>query len=433
MEPRFGVDLSAVRLHQDSAGDELSRKLGARAVTVGRDIFFRNGSYSETNDKGLRLLAHEIAHVVQQTSSPSNASRDGGSTEAEREASFAAASVAYGAHAPPLSSFSQAPACEKDEDASAALPTPTMHLEDDPKVPDREELSTKIGNGEFGGDSKVTAFIDQLIEVLNKRSANNDLPQMKQHRSLRESLTRSALSREFEILVEFVGANPNYGLKQLKHGWMRGLLSRLDFSTRNQGSDVHKQESGWDFSTAGRNLPKTSRVEIPVAVAMKEGKARKWPKVAPILALLLNHLKVLASASDPPLLFRADNRDSGAGTPHGSGYSVDVYLEHEMTKTKHGKNVTAIEDMPASDERFYDAQTAIQFLLLIDSAAKEANARWHVIYNDFRVADAVNRHLGYERVTYKGLFRYNKKGNPEMEWHGPAPLVLHFHLDVVPE
>lgn len=65
-EPRFGVDLSAVRVHTDSAAQQSARDIHADAYTVGRDIVFGAGQYAPGTPTGRRLLAHELAHVVQQ-------------------------------------------------------------------------------------------------------------------------------------------------------------------------------------------------------------------------------------------------------------------------------------------------------------------------------------------------------------------------------
>jgi len=68
MEPRFGVDFGAVRVHSDEEADTRSRALHARAFTVGSDIFFRAGEYTPGTADGRRLLAHELTHTIQQGS-----------------------------------------------------------------------------------------------------------------------------------------------------------------------------------------------------------------------------------------------------------------------------------------------------------------------------------------------------------------------------
>ena len=68
MESAFGIDFSAVRVHTDDQADMLNRALSARAFTTGQDIFFRHGAYNPGASSGRELLAHELTHVVQQTS-----------------------------------------------------------------------------------------------------------------------------------------------------------------------------------------------------------------------------------------------------------------------------------------------------------------------------------------------------------------------------
>ena len=63
MEPRFGVDFSHVRVHTGSNALQLNQAVGAQAFTHGSDIYFGAG-HSPTN---LKLTAHELTHVVQQT------------------------------------------------------------------------------------------------------------------------------------------------------------------------------------------------------------------------------------------------------------------------------------------------------------------------------------------------------------------------------
>ncbi|KAF5436621.1 Peptidoglycan-binding (PGRP) domain of peptidoglycan hydrolases-containing protein [Candidatus Methanophagaceae archaeon] len=66
-EPRFGYDFSQVRIHTDAQAAELARALNARAFTVGQDVVFGAGQYALGTTEGMRLLAHELTHVVQQT------------------------------------------------------------------------------------------------------------------------------------------------------------------------------------------------------------------------------------------------------------------------------------------------------------------------------------------------------------------------------
>lgn len=66
MEQRFGHEFGLVRLHTHARATESAAAVGARAYTVGRDVVFAAGEYAPDTDAGRRLIAHELAHVVQQ-------------------------------------------------------------------------------------------------------------------------------------------------------------------------------------------------------------------------------------------------------------------------------------------------------------------------------------------------------------------------------
>ncbi|MGA7413492.1 MAG: DUF4157 domain-containing protein, partial [Bryobacteraceae bacterium] len=65
-ESRFGFDFSGVRVHADAEAAESASVLNARAYTVGRHLVFANRQYAPEANAGKWLLAHELAHVVQQ-------------------------------------------------------------------------------------------------------------------------------------------------------------------------------------------------------------------------------------------------------------------------------------------------------------------------------------------------------------------------------
>ncbi len=66
-EPRMGVDLGQVRIQDSSEAAAMSQALNARAFTVGNTIAFDLGEYRPGTETGRHLLAHELAHTVQQT------------------------------------------------------------------------------------------------------------------------------------------------------------------------------------------------------------------------------------------------------------------------------------------------------------------------------------------------------------------------------
>jgi hypothetical protein len=66
MEPRFRADFGGVRIHAGERAARLAARLGARAFTFGRHIFFGRGEWHPETQAGAELLAHELVHTVQQ-------------------------------------------------------------------------------------------------------------------------------------------------------------------------------------------------------------------------------------------------------------------------------------------------------------------------------------------------------------------------------
>jgi hypothetical protein len=94
MERRFGHDFSQVRIHADGKSAESTRETNALAYTVGRDVVFNTDQYQPQTETGQRLIAHELAHVVQHGRAEASGSgalrmgsrNDSSENEAERAA-----------------------------------------------------------------------------------------------------------------------------------------------------------------------------------------------------------------------------------------------------------------------------------------------------------------------------------------------------------
>ena len=100
-----GHSLANVRIHNDPGAHELTRMLGARAVTVGHSIYVGAGEYQPSTVGGQRLLAHEVAHTIQQAgmaipSAGQMRVSDPGDTEEVEAESFAHAVTAGAVHVP---------------------------------------------------------------------------------------------------------------------------------------------------------------------------------------------------------------------------------------------------------------------------------------------------------------------------------------------
>jgi len=156
LEPRFGHSFADVRVHADDRAAGSARAVGAHAYAVGPHVVFGAGRYAPGSADGRRLLAHELAHVVQQrgAASPSLQPRlEVGRADdpAEREADAAAARVTTGADAGPLRA------------EGAALRRIAVFERYDPLglEPEAEEETGEAEDGSPGGAAGDTPLFDE--------------------------------------------------------------------------------------------------------------------------------------------------------------------------------------------------------------------------------------------------------------------------------
>jgi hypothetical protein len=186
------------------------------------------------------------------------------------------------------------------------------------------------------------------------------------------------------------------------YAWAVSRREQVDFETVPQKAAWLPASFGPSYAPA-----EADKVPVPASVRSEAG----MPPVAPETAVFLTELeRVLAAASPPQTYTAANYSPHGLGSWKEKGFSVDLRL-------------------PAArlDSRgFYDRSAAISFLLNLSKAASSLGAHWRVLYNDFSVAQAVNAATGSRNVVFTG--NVDAKGG--LNWHGPAPLILHFHLDL---
>jgi hypothetical protein len=130
MEPRFGHDFSAVRVHTDAKAAESATAVNALAYTIGRNVVFGEGRYAPGTQSGLRLLAHELTHTVQQNGLGLRPSLEIGRLDdpGEREADRIADAVVGGATAPPLIPASGPALLRRTPDEPEPLRADIAHL-----------------------------------------------------------------------------------------------------------------------------------------------------------------------------------------------------------------------------------------------------------------------------------------------------------------
>jgi Domain of unknown function (DUF4157) len=90
LAPAMGGSLGDVRIHTDDGAAAMARAVTARAFTVGNDIYFGRGEYRPGTSDGNELIAHEVAHTVQQRGAPQDGplvvSQPGDALERDAEA-----------------------------------------------------------------------------------------------------------------------------------------------------------------------------------------------------------------------------------------------------------------------------------------------------------------------------------------------------------
>jgi hypothetical protein len=152
MEPRFGRDFSGVRIHSDSQAGESARAVDAHAYTVGQHIVFDHGKYEPHSNSGRDLLAHELAHTVQQHGlQRSSDDLSLGETTEYQRLEHEADSIAHavmsspgGAVAPSLTAHPSRPVISRNrKTVDAKGVAPTEEAKDTTKLPQKATSDNK--------------------------------------------------------------------------------------------------------------------------------------------------------------------------------------------------------------------------------------------------------------------------------------------------
>lgn len=131
MEPRFGYDFSRTRVHIGGPAARSASAVNARAYTVGERLVFAEGQYQPRAASGQQLIAHELAHVVQQSRAralaPQRAISEPGDAS-EQEAESAARTVTNGGREIPR--IASSPVFRLQRTCGAALGKPKKDCTD---------------------------------------------------------------------------------------------------------------------------------------------------------------------------------------------------------------------------------------------------------------------------------------------------------------
>jgi hypothetical protein len=186
-EAGLGRSLADVRVHTDGQAAEAARSMNADAYTVGRDVVFGEGRYRPGTPAGERLLAHELAHVVQQGgSSRSGVERemsrpgDAGELAADRAADSLVAGRKAGVAPEPVG-------IQRQEAGKTQQTTPT--------VTDRDKANdlSKVKVGDVGPGAEDIVLIRDWMEKHQFAQPENQQTEGEKHVLLNgEEMTISA-------------------------------------------------------------------------------------------------------------------------------------------------------------------------------------------------------------------------------------------------
>ncbi len=140
-EPRFGHDFGRVRIHSDSRAAESAQAVNALAYTVGNHISFGAAGYHPQSREGRQLMAHELAHVVQQ--SQRGDAIAAGESHFEAEADRAASEVTSASKRPALTGRGQ-PGLQRQKSGAATSPTPVAPTASQQKLIDAARRAAAI-------------------------------------------------------------------------------------------------------------------------------------------------------------------------------------------------------------------------------------------------------------------------------------------------
>ena len=175
MEQRLGSNFSQVRVHTDARAAQSAAAVDALAYTVGRDIVFGEGRYAPHSASGQRLLAHELAHVVQQRGAAHDAHEAAADWTAQAALPGGAATSPMPATAGAVLQRQPVPAGTPQVVPTLNLPTAGIELAADEAIsadnPKLVDLASSFRRADGAGSSARIAISAALSEGAKLSSA----------------------------------------------------------------------------------------------------------------------------------------------------------------------------------------------------------------------------------------------------------------------
>jgi hypothetical protein len=279
METRFGEEFGGVQLHNDAGAAASAEAIGAKAYTVGNHIAFAEGRYSPDTANGKRLLAHELAHVIQQRRGGAAPTLDRNSP-LENSANQAARSVSAGAAAVAVQGASGLGVAREvdDDEIKKKLARIWINREEIDKA-----LSTVLSTPPDQRDTdKFKKANSILISVLI--AVQRDIKD-----EIEKALPKSAASRDAAMLA--LGAARGVGLAELdiidtlidlpytEQVFERPLLKKAGWSTAEVDKEIahrnYQKFVNWMAEIGGID-PTTHAPSLSYLFTTQIDKVRDW-------------------------------------------------------------------------------------------------------------------------------------------------------------
>lgn len=203
-EPAFGSSLVDVRIHTHSDAARSARSIGARAYAIGSNVGFAAGEYAPGAESGRRLLAHELAHVVQ--ARPLAVVRRQDTGVASPIPPTGEVSADEPPSTPRISRIAPWAYTGGGDQAGASLALYGVDLStaDDFDPPVEGLLGAMLG-----GDARVIAYPDLLLQPYRDEF----------HSGMRRCLDQDVSSIEDMLLQTYVGGEDEAALMRQVHWW----------------------------------------------------------------------------------------------------------------------------------------------------------------------------------------------------------------------
>jgi hypothetical protein len=484
MEPRFDRDFSSVRVHNDPKAAESARAVHALAYTVGSNLVFSAGQYRSQTNEGRRLIAHELAHVVQQTRRPYTGGRsvshrdDAAEVEASEMAEAAVNGGASGlqAHSRPSAHLQREDAVTTPTFGTAKTTAPVA------KLSPRSEMLKELTD-EVALLNNAQVIVDWALKVHAKKkpaAATTDADDTPVSFSAQSLLSEKAVLKQLkpvpktaddlaallELLVYYdVITAPIY--TSLDAAEPEHLL-RIDAKTK-QPNTARFAEARQKITTFTKSFEQRAKRPNPLDPVVETellpsemsagSKAERKPETdaQTELAALEQQLAALeqSEASDEASqtkqlelqakIAKAKEKLRVAGGYHtfagpvvnllkrlrqlNTTWKAGTYVGHSWGEFSAdiflSANLITVNDADEYSGQYWDRTVVRQFFDDLNTVAEQDDPTtgrfaWRAIYNDKPLAVEINKKFGAGRVIH-------------VENHGPAPdHKLHIHLDLRP-